>query len=74
MSIDPSAIMSGLGAVIVSVGGYFFNRQDARISKLEENNVTRKEFDELRGDVRGLYGKMDENKDELISALLKDRG
>lgn len=70
--LNPESLMKGvtaLGAAVIGMVTWQWNKMDGRVARLEENTVTQKQFDDLRGDVRGLYGRMDDLKDTVISTM-----
>lgn len=70
--LSPDALLKGataLGAAVVTLVTWTWNKLDGRVTRLEEEAVTQKQFDDLRADVRGLYSKVDSIRDDVIRAL-----
>lgn len=58
-----------LGAAVVGLVTWSWNKLDGRVTRLEETAATQKQFEDLRDDVRGLYGKVESMRDDVIKAL-----
>lgn len=69
MAIDPSAVMSGLGTVLVAVFGYVWNKMDGRVSSLEEKMASKTDVQEVKHDVRAVSEKVD----RVVELLLMKR-
>ncbi len=73
MAIDLSA--AGLGSLLVSVIGWVGYKFDTRLSKLEDESVTKEDFNVLRNDVRedvqGLHEKIDTKVDRMTERVLE---
>lgn len=74
--VDLAALGKWALGVLVAFAGWTHVKLDARVEKLEDETVTKADFndlkEEIREEMRGIYGHLDGLKDELIE-VWRDR-